>query len=97
MSNYEVSTHFEKRELTPFDLRREAMLLGKALGLSPDLLASILNTSVRIRSMLERQSFLTDLPPFSQTGKCWSSEINNPAPGALPNSPTPADRGYTGG
>ncbi|GAA5978624.1 hypothetical protein JCM5350_002457 [Sporobolomyces pararoseus] len=54
----------------------EAMLLGKALGLSPDLLASILNTS---------------------TGKCWSSEINNPAPGALPNSPTPADRGYTGG
>ncbi|GAA5869915.1 hypothetical protein JCM16303_001840 [Sporobolomyces ruberrimus] len=54
----------------------EAMLLGKALGLSPDLLASILNTS---------------------TGKCWASEINNPAPGALPHAPTPADRGYTGG
>ncbi|GAA6060645.1 hypothetical protein JCM10212_006396 [Sporobolomyces blumeae] len=54
----------------------EAMLLGKSLGLSPALLASILNTS---------------------TGKCWSSEVNNPAPGALPNSPTPADRGYTGG
>ncbi|GAA5866023.1 hypothetical protein JCM1840_003379 [Sporobolomyces johnsonii] len=54
----------------------EAMLLGKSLGLSPELLASILNTS---------------------TGKCWSSEINNPAPGATPMTPTPADRGYNGG
>ncbi|CEQ40770.1 SPOSA6832_02426 [Sporobolomyces salmonicolor] len=55
---------------------KEAMLLGKSLGLSPELLASILNTS---------------------TGKCWSSEINNPAPGATPMTPTPADRAYSGG
>ncbi|GAA6009447.1 hypothetical protein JCM10207_003783 [Rhodosporidiobolus poonsookiae] len=54
----------------------EAMLLGKSLGLSPELLASIINTS---------------------TGRCWSSEINNPAPKATPTVPTPADRGYTGG
>ncbi|GAA5957373.1 hypothetical protein JCM8115_006971 [Rhodotorula mucilaginosa] len=54
----------------------EAMLLGKSLGLSPDLLASIINTS---------------------TGRCWSSETNNPAPKATPSIPTPADRGYTGG
>ncbi|GAA6030737.1 hypothetical protein JCM8097_006296 [Rhodosporidiobolus ruineniae] len=54
----------------------EAMLLGQSLGLSPALLASILNTS---------------------TGRCWSSEVNNPAPGATPQVPTPADRGYTGG
>ncbi|BGP21005.1 hypothetical protein JCM10213v2_009184 [Rhodosporidiobolus nylandii] len=54
----------------------EAMLLGKSLGLSPELLAGIINTS---------------------TGRCWSSEINNPAPKATPGVPTPADRGYTGG
>ncbi|GAA5876240.1 hypothetical protein JCM8547_003744 [Rhodosporidiobolus lusitaniae] len=54
----------------------EAMLLGKSLGLSPELLASIINTS---------------------TGRCWSSESNNPAPSATPSIPTPADRGYTGG
>ncbi|SCZ96122.1 BZ3500_MvSof-1268-A1-R1_Chr8-1g10020 [Microbotryum saponariae] len=54
----------------------EAMLLGQSLGLAPDLLASILNTS---------------------TGKCWASEINNPAPGALPKLKPPADRGYQGG
>ncbi|KAJ7507208.1 3-hydroxyisobutyrate dehydrogenase [Mycena galericulata] len=40
----------------------EAMLLGQSLGLHPELLASIINTS---------------------TGKCWSSESNNPAPGRL--------------
>lgn len=54
----------------------EAMLLGKSLGLSPELLASILNTS---------------------TGKCWSSETNNPAPGATPSVAPPADRNYVGG
>ncbi|BGP58657.1 hypothetical protein JCM8202_006367 [Rhodotorula sphaerocarpa] len=54
----------------------EAMLLGRSLGLSPELLASIINTS---------------------TGRCWSSETNNPAPKATPSVPTPADRGYTGG
>lgn len=32
----------------------------------------------------------------TSTGKCWSSEINNPFPGALSNG-APADRGYTGG
>ncbi|KAK4701646.1 3-hydroxyisobutyrate dehydrogenase, partial [Phenoliferia sp. Uapishka_3] len=54
----------------------EAMLLGASLGLSPELLASILNTS---------------------TGKCWSSELNNPAPGATPKTSPPADRDYEGG
>ncbi|KNZ54127.1 hypothetical protein VP01_3035g2 [Puccinia sorghi] len=34
----------------------------------------------------------------SSTGRCWSSEINNPAPGALlPTKTTPADRGWEGG
>ncbi|KAK0554453.1 hypothetical protein OC845_000714 [Tilletia horrida] len=56
----------------------EAMLLGQAHGLNPQVLAHILNTS---------------------TGKCWSSETNNPAPGALKgtqHSP-PADRDWEGG
>ncbi|KNF04841.1 hypothetical protein PSTG_01895 [Puccinia striiformis f. sp. tritici PST-78] len=34
----------------------------------------------------------------SSTGRCWSSEINNPAPGALlPAKTTPADRDWAGG
>ncbi|KAL9933661.1 hypothetical protein V8E36_007319 [Tilletia maclaganii] len=56
----------------------EAMLLGQAHGLNPEVLAYILNTS---------------------TGKCWSSETNNPAPGALKGTQysPPAERGYEGG
>ncbi|PLW24351.1 hypothetical protein PCASD_06546 [Puccinia coronata f. sp. avenae] len=55
----------------------EAMLLGQKLGLQPDLLARVINSS---------------------TGRCWSSEINNPAPGALlPSKTTPADRDWQGG
>ncbi|WAQ88536.1 hypothetical protein PtA15_9A663 [Puccinia triticina] len=55
----------------------EAMLLGQKLGLQPDLLARVINSS---------------------TGRCWSSEINNPAPGALlPSKATPADRDWQGG
>ncbi|KAK4056127.1 hypothetical protein OIO90_002858 [Microbotryomycetes sp. JL221] len=54
----------------------EAMLLGQSLGLAPDLLASVINTS---------------------TGRCWASEVNNPAPGALPSVKPPADRDYQGG
>ena len=56
----------------------EAMLLGARLGLDPELLTGIINTS---------------------TGKCWSSEVNNPVPGALRASGrlTPADRDYAGG
>ena len=35
----------------------------------------------------------------TSTGKCWSSEVNNPAPGALKgtNHSPPADRDYQGG
>jgi 3-hydroxyisobutyrate dehydrogenase len=56
----------------------EAMLLGTTHGLSPQILAHILNTS---------------------TGRCWSSEVNNPAPGALRGSDKspPAERDYEGG
>lgn len=56
----------------------EAMLLGTSHGLSPQILAHILNTS---------------------TGRCWSSEINNPAPGALrgTDKSPPAERDYEGG
>lgn len=55
----------------------EAMLLGQKLGLKPDLLARVINSS---------------------TGRCWSSEVNNPAPGALlPSKSTPADRDWQGG
>ncbi|MBW0535283.1 hypothetical protein O181_074998 [Austropuccinia psidii MF-1] len=55
----------------------EAMILGQSLGLKPDLLATIINSS---------------------TGRCWSSEINNPAPGALMHTnSTPADRNWEGG
>ncbi|KAE8232740.1 hypothetical protein CF326_g2229 [Tilletia indica] len=56
----------------------EAMLLGQAHGLNPQVLAHILNTS---------------------TGKCWSSETNNPAPGALKGTQysPPADRDWEGG
>ncbi|PMY59433.1 3-hydroxyisobutyrate dehydrogenase, partial [Pseudomonas sp. FW126-L8] len=31
----------------------------------------------------------------TSTGRCWSSEINNPFPGVLENAP--ASRGYSGG
>ncbi|KAK2808248.1 hypothetical protein FQN49_008728, partial [Arthroderma sp. PD_2] len=31
----------------------------------------------------------------SSTGRCWSSEVNNPAPGVIEGSPS--SRGYTGG
>lgn len=31
----------------------------------------------------------------TSTGKCWPSEVNNPAPGVAPNSP--ASKGYEGG
>ena len=55
----------------------EAMLLGTRLGLAPELLADIINSS---------------------TGRCWSSEVNNPTPGALAGKASPpADRGYKGG
>lgn len=56
----------------------EAMLLGTTHGLSPQILAHIINTS---------------------TGRCWSSEVNNPAPGALhgTDKSPPAERDYEGG
>ena len=56
----------------------EAMLLGTVHGLSPQILAHIINTS---------------------TGRCWSSEVNNPAPGALKGTDKspPAERDYEGG
>ncbi|UZJ51176.1 hypothetical protein CBS101457_000496 [Exobasidium rhododendri] len=56
----------------------EAMLLGTTHGLSPQILAHIINTS---------------------TGRNWSSEINNPAPGALhgTDKSPPAERDYEGG
>lgn len=54
----------------------EGMLLGQRMGLKPDVLAGVLNTS---------------------TGRCWSSEVNNPAPGALPQGSAPCMRDYEGG
>ncbi|KAA1113528.1 hypothetical protein PGT21_033113 [Puccinia graminis f. sp. tritici] len=55
----------------------EAMLLGQRLGLKPDLLARVINSS---------------------SGRCWSSEINNPAPSALlPSKRTPADDDWQAG
>ncbi|CCA75021.1 probable 3-hydroxyisobutyrate dehydrogenase, mitochondrial precursor [Serendipita indica DSM 11827] len=54
----------------------EGMLLGERMGLKPDVLAGVLNSS---------------------TGRCWSSEVNNPVPGALPNSSPPCTRDYDGG
>ncbi|KAF8689121.1 3-hydroxyisobutyrate dehydrogenase, partial [Rhizoctonia solani] len=53
----------------------EAMLLGTRLGLSPDTLAGVINTS---------------------TGRCWSSEVNNPVPGALPGKSPPCEREFHG-
>ncbi|KAG8782270.1 hypothetical protein FRC20_007785 [Serendipita sp. 405] len=54
----------------------EGMLLGQRMGLKPDVLAGVLNSS---------------------TGRCWSSEVNNPVPDALPNSSAPCTREYEGG
>ncbi|CEL55141.1 3-hydroxyisobutyrate dehydrogenase [Rhizoctonia solani AG-1 IB] len=54
----------------------EAMLLGTRLGLSPEILAGVINTS---------------------TGRCWSSEVNNPVPGALPGKSPPCEREFHGG
>jgi len=53
----------------------EGMLLGQKLGLTPRVLASVINSS---------------------TGRCWSSEVNNPVQGALEVEP-PCERGYEGG
>jgi 3-hydroxyisobutyrate dehydrogenase len=33
----------------------------------------------------------------NSTGACWSSTINNPVPGALPEKSPPCERGYEGG
>lgn len=52
----------------------ETMLLGTRLGMDPEILARILNTS---------------------TGRCWSSEVNNPYPGVIKTAP--ASREYQGG
>ncbi len=52
----------------------EAMNLGVALGMEPEVLAQIINTS---------------------SGRCWSSDTNNPYPGVLEG--VPASRGYEGG
>ena len=31
------------------------------------------------------------------TGACWSSSVNNPVPGALPEKSPPCERGFAGG
>jgi len=54
----------------------EAMLLGQKLGLNPEILASVINSS---------------------TGGCWSSSVNNPVQGALPDKAPPCERDFTGG
>ncbi|KAL1722625.1 6-phosphogluconate dehydrogenase [Schizophyllum commune] len=33
----------------------------------------------------------------SSTGSCWSVNVNNPVPGALPDKPPPCERNYEGG
>jgi 3-hydroxyisobutyrate dehydrogenase-like beta-hydroxyacid dehydrogenase len=33
----------------------------------------------------------------SSTGTCWSSSVNNPVPGALPEKSPPCERGFEGG
>ena len=33
----------------------------------------------------------------SSTGACWSSSVNNPVPGALPEKSPPCERDYEGG
>ena len=33
----------------------------------------------------------------SSTGACWSSSVNNPVPGALPDKSPPCERGFEGG
>jgi hypothetical protein len=33
----------------------------------------------------------------NSTGACWSSSVNNPVPGALPDKSPPCERGYEGG
>lgn len=52
----------------------EALTLGKRLGLKPEILSEIINSS---------------------SGRCWSSEMNNPVPG-LPAS-GPSSNNYIGG
>jgi hypothetical protein len=33
----------------------------------------------------------------NSTGACWSSSVNNPVPGALPDKSPPCERGFEGG
>ncbi len=33
----------------------------------------------------------------NSTGACWSSRVNNPVPGALPDKMAPCERGFEGG
>ncbi|KAG8899045.1 hypothetical protein FRB99_006962 [Tulasnella sp. 403] len=72
----------------------EAMLLGTSLGLSPALLASVINNSTGTSAVP------TEFPAFSAApppGRCWPSAVNNPVPGALPGQAPPCERDYKGG
>ena len=72
------------------------MLLGISLGLAPELLASIINTSTGSFLILHilPGTFLRNL---STLGRSWSSEVNNPSPRALKDKSPPCERKYMGG
>jgi len=74
----------------------EAMLLGQRMGLTPPVLAGVLNSSTGkgvVLSVLYSPSARLNL----STGRCWASEVNNPVPGALPQGSPPCERDYEGG
>lgn len=71
----------------------EGMLLGQRMGLEPDVLAGVLNTSTGMDSFIVDYCRANDVG----IGRCWSSEVNNPVPGALPQSTAPCTRDYEGG
>lgn len=61
------------------------------LGISMTAVSEAMNLGVKLGADAKTLAAIIN----TSSGRCWSSELYNPVPGVLPN--TPASRGYTGG
>ena len=73
-----------------------AMLLGQRMGLTPSVLAGVISSSTG-KEMVFSMIYSPSACLILSTGRCWASEVNNPAPGALPTGSPPCERNYEGG
>lgn len=74
----------------------EAMLLGQRMGLTPSVLAGVINSSTG-KEIVFSMLFSPSARLIQSIGRCWASEVNNPVPGALPQGSPPCERDYEGG